>query len=92
MQPTPEITAAMADLAAEVSEQSINRLFRACLTAAGVEWETLASFDPVERLWNREDVIDAIEALQDAHEHDLDTEAERELLLVRIGAAIREPA
>lgn len=87
---TPAITAALTEL--DFSERGINTLFRACLTAAGIEWEIPAAFALIERLWQNDSVISAIEALQDAVEAEQDTEPQRARLLAAINEEIREPA
>ena len=54
------------------SESAINALFHACIAASGVEWETPRSLDLVERLWYSDNVLAAIEALQETHEANRD--------------------
>ena len=72
-------------------QRGVNKLFRACIAAAGVDWETPQSLALILKLWNCDSVISAIGALQEAHEANRDTTAERGALVAKIEAEIRAP-
>lgn len=73
------------------TERAINGLFRACRTGAGVEWETPQSFRLIERLWDSDTVISAVDDLHEAHERGADDAGFRQKLVAKTDAAIREP-
>jgi hypothetical protein len=91
MNAATDISAALNNLALSFSEQHIHRLFRACIEAAGVKWNTPRAFDLIEQLWYDDDVVSEIEALQDAHKSDGDTEVVRADLLAAIESGLRQP-
>ena len=72
-------------------QRGVNKLFRACIVAAGIEWETPASLAMFSQLWASDSVASAIGALQDAHEANRDTAAERDALVAKIEVEIRAP-
>jgi hypothetical protein len=90
--PHSEILEALAGLAPDFSEPAINALFRTCLAQSGVKLKTPAAAELMQRLWNSDSVIAAIEAVQDEYERRFGLAKTRATLLNTINTEIRNAA
>ena len=92
MQDNPAVLAALDSLPMipePFGQRAINKLFRACIVASGLEWETVPALAMFDHLWQSDSVLSAVEEMREAHEAKDDTTRARLELVARIEAEIR---